>query len=88
MNTYEKQNVGKHIQCLNLKLVTSWCHLHLYVYSKELDILLACHSFKQLKFVWCLWTILTGKNHISRLEKIGKLTLPPLKNIPLTPLAF
>ena len=50
----------------------------------------SCHFFETTEI--CLGSTkmeITGKNHISRSEKIGKkLTLPPLKNIPLTPLGL
>ena len=48
----------------------------------------ACHFLKPLKFVWGLpkWTILPGKIIFHTGKKSGKVTLPPLKNIPLMPL--
>ena len=48
-----------------------------------------CHFLKQPKFVWgpTKTDNFTGKNHISQREKIGKLTLPSLKNIPFMPRA-
>ena len=47
------------------------------------------HFLKPLKFVWGVpkCKISTGKKHISRRGKSGKETLPPLKNIPVTPLS-
>ena len=48
----------------------------------------AFHSLRPLKFVWGLqkWKILLGKNIFYTGKKLGKVTLSPLKNIPLTPL--
>ena len=50
----------------------------------------ACHFLKPLKFIWGLpeWAIFTRKRHISRQEKLGKVTLSPLENIPLTLLSL
>ena len=50
----------------------------------------AFHFSKPLEFVWGApkWKISTGKKYISRLEKPRKVTLPPLKNIPFTPLGL
>ena len=48
----------------------------------------AFHFSKPLKFVLGLtkWEFSTGKKHFTTGKKSGKMTLPPLKNIPLTPL--
>ena len=46
------------------------------------------HFLKPLKFVWGLpkWTIFTGKSIFHPGKKLGKVTLSPWENIPLTPL--
>ena len=48
----------------------------------------ALRFLKPLKFVWGLpkWTILPGKIIFHAAKNLGKLTLPPLTNIPLTSL--
>ena len=48
----------------------------------------AFHFSKPLKFVLGLpkWQFSTGKRHFTPGKHSGKLTLPPLKIIPLTPL--
>ena len=48
------------------------------------------HFWKPLKFVLGLpkWEFSTRKNHFTLGKISGKMTLPPLKNIPLAPLLF
>ena len=48
----------------------------------------AFHFSKPLKFVLGLpkWECSAGKKHFTLGKKSGKITLPPLKNIPLTPI--
>ena len=48
----------------------------------------AFHFWKQRKFVLGLpkWEFSTGKKHFTSGKKSGKMTLPPQKNMPVTPL--
>ena len=48
-----------------------------------------CHFSKTLKFVLGLtkWEFSNRKKYFTPGKKLGKMTLPPLKNILLTPLA-
>ena len=50
----------------------------------------AFHFSKPLKFVLGLpkWKFSTGEKHFTLGKKSGKMTLPPLKNIPLMPLLY
>ena len=55
--------------------------------NEERTFFLACHFSKRRKFILGLtkWKS-TGKKHFTQGNKSGKITLPPQKNFPVTPL--
>ena len=59
-----------------------------YLFIYLLFFFFALHFSKLLKFVLGLpkWKFPTGKRHFTPGKKSGKMTLPPQKNFPVTPL--
>ena len=66
------------------------CFLFLFRFVCLFVFSIACHFLKPLKSVLGVpnGKFLSGKKHISRRGKSGKMNLPLQKNIPLTPLAL